>query len=222
MSSNIVQLQIHLKNMFNELLKTTSMKSHGKMAGEHMKQSVIGKVGSKYNQSGTMRRLLRTEVPIVQANKTGSKLNIGLGDIDEWNDETRRGPQRAVFTLANGGQKTVGLRPEPVLPAWIIMEFGRRPANTTAIPKDFQVPYTNRDSSKQFMFGPSNSYHFRKPVFFMTNQQGATPRTHPGVPAGRFFREGLKESQEEVNKIIGQGLEESMRELAIRYGGTVL
>jgi hypothetical protein len=227
---NINELEAHLKQVFGELLKTEIANSFAKKAGQVMKENVQKQLNSKgysYNQSGALRGTLQRDVPFVQTNKTGSKISIGFGDLDEWNIETLRGPQNAVFDLGDGRTKNVRLRPEPTLPSWIIMEFGRREGNGTGLPPDmpdmFKVGYGGRDSDKKFMFGPSLSYHFRKPVFFMTREKEGEKHgeTHPGIREGRFFRDGLKNSQEEVYELMLEGLRQSMIEVAARYGGTV-
>jgi hypothetical protein len=227
-TTNLAQLEIHLRTVFTELFKTAEFKEEAKLAGEEMKKSVISKMGSSkydYLQSGELMRVAKDDVPWVEANRTGSKANIGYGDIEGWNDETKRGPQRGKFTTASGKEITVRLRPEPTLPSWIVMEFGRRPQPVDKVPKDFQVPYAQRDASKKFLFGPSTSTHFRKNIFFMSpfnitgNKEEA--RTHPGIKAGKFFREGLKSSQPKVEEKLGEAIEVSLRALSVRYGGEV-
>jgi hypothetical protein len=229
-TTNLSDLQNHIRKVFGELLTTNALDSYAKQAGLSMKEEVIEKMsraGHDYYQSGTMMRLMKSELPRIHLNNTKTKMTIGLGEVDEWNWETKRGPQRATFMIPDTGEeKTIRLRPEQDLPAWIIMEFGRRQGNgvgATGIPKDFLVSYTARDQSKEHMFGPSSSYHFRKPVFFMTHKQksDAPASIHPGIKAGNFFRDGLKASQEDVQNKLALGIEASLNEIAAKYGGRV-
>ncbi|WP_336784160.1 hypothetical protein [Paenibacillus illinoisensis] len=226
--TNIDEILNHLKQMHKEVLRTESFKQGAKGAGEAMKARVVNSLSSSgydYLQSGTLLRVVKGDVPHVEVNKTGTKAQIGFGDIDELNMETKRGPQRGIFTDKDGATRSIGLRPEPSLPAWIIMEFGRRAgggAGAKGIPKAFQVPYTARDSSKQFLYGPSQSYHFNKRILFMTNKTDGRNRMHPGVRAGHFFRDGLRNSQDDVRQLLGDALKESMKEVAGRYGWRVV
>ncbi len=226
--TNIDDILHQLKQMHKDVLKTESFRQGAKNAGEAMKVRVLNGIASSgydYLQSGSLLRVVKGDMPHVEVNKTGSSAKIGFGDIDELNIETRRGPQRGVFTNKDGHTLSIGLRPEPSLPSWIIMEFGRRSgsgAGAKGIPKAFQVPYTTRDSSKQFLFGPSQSYHFNKRILFMTNKTDGRNRTHPGVRAGHFFRDGLRNSQSDVKQLLGEALKESMKEVASRYGWRVV
>jgi hypothetical protein len=237
MKTNIEELKLHLKKVFGEMTQTKEFEEFAYKAGDAIKDSVIRKTktNGQYNyiQSGRLLRTLRTNEPELQVNKTGSKAVIGYGYIDDFNQQTKRGPQKAVFKQFNGDEIKIGLRPEPSLPNWIIAEFGRRAgtgAAPTGIPQEFLVPYAARDQEKKFMVGPSISFHNRKPVFFMANfsntsrssaMNGLGLKTHPGIHEGRMFRDGLREAQEKINLNLGEALYHSLESLASKYGGEV-
>lgn len=226
--SNIESLLAHMKELHKNVLRSQAMKEGAKSAGAAMKGSVIkglSSAGYDYRQSGTLLRVIKGDVADMQVNKTGTSLKIGFGDIDELNYETKRGPQRGIFSKKDGSTQSIGLRPEPSLPSWIIMEFGRKAGNGVGmkgIPKAFQVSYTPRDPNKQFMFGPSKSMHFNKRILFMTERQGdGVPRTHPGIRAGRFFRDGLKNAKDDIDAHLSHALREAFREVAGKNGWRV-
>jgi hypothetical protein len=234
MKTNIDELVKNLQGFFSEAMKTNTFVSYAQKAGDSMKDHVIAKArgNGEYSfiQSGRLMRTLKTNDAEVKTNKTGSKATIGYGYVDDFNQQTKRGAQVAITRY---GQE-IGLRPEPSLPDWIIVEFGRKPGvgvSAGNIPSEFQVSYVARDPNKQFVTGPFQTlYHMRKPIFFMTsyknhgvlsNGMGVAPRTHPGIHEGRIFRDGLANSKESINQYIGEGLYESTKELSRKYGGTV-
>lgn len=224
MTSNIAQLENVIREFASNLLKTSEFKQNAFAAATEMQKSVMAHLnGSDLVQTGRLKQIIRQKNNIgVEINKTGSKAFIGAVDIDELNVETLRRGQRATF-----GNKTISLHGERDLPAWIIMEFGRRSGtgvSSSGIPKEFQVSYSGRDADKAFLFGPSSSRHFRKPVFFMTTMNNASEpaREHPGVQGRKFFQKGLADSKDRVNEKLGIALYASAVALAQRLGGEVL
>lgn len=236
--TNIDQLVMKLQSFFEDLLLTQEMKDFGSAAGHAMKVNVIDALGD-HVQSGQLRRALWSEEPEVKTSgpKATKKktLTIGYGDNDNGGvglgplgAETLRSGQNAQFWV-DDKVKNIKLRGEKDLPSWIILEFGRRAGNgqsAAGIPSEFVVPYTPRDQSKAFLVGPSVSFHFNKPVFFMSRfDRGGgfqdPVRYHPGFAGIHFFQNGLKNSKEEVNDLILDGLVASARTLAKKYGGEV-
>jgi hypothetical protein len=234
-TTNIADLEKHLKSVFEELLKTKSFERKAVMIGDTLQNSVINMLDSgryDYNQSGNLRHLIKTSDSGWKVTKT--KVSVGFGSLEDLSDPrfAKRQPQRAVFNSGTDYKKTIVFGSEPDLPEWIIAEFGRKRgtggSNTSGIPKEFLVSYSSRDSSKEFMMGPSDSRHFRKNIYFMASRnkiQSMFPsepisdlRRHPGVVAGHIFSSGLSMSIPKVREQFEEAIRDSLIELSNKYG----
>jgi hypothetical protein len=226
--TNIDELKAHLEKVFSTMYTTGEFTQYANNAGDAMEEGVIERLNSgiyDYNQSYALKRTINTDKPeVLSKGGRGSSVKIGYGNIDDFNQQTLRGPQRATFIGSDGSKLTIGLRPERELPSWIIMEFGRKAgsgSSSSQIPEEFKVAYSARQS-KPYLVGPSTSLHSRKPVFFMASLQGKSSnmksdRGHPGVHEGRIFRGGLELATPKIIENILAGTEASLR----LFGGEV-
>lgn len=235
--TNMDEVIKNVQALFSEMLSTDTMVSIAKATGQNLKYNTIDHM--KNSQTGRLKTALNYEQ--VKVNPPGritattktATLRIGFGDFETLTQETLRDFQKATFKI-DGVEKTFWLRNEKFLPSWIIMEFGRRAGSGVGTPADmpkmfhlkeehsptvWRGPYGDR-GKKEFLFGPSENRIFKKPVFFMTSAK--TGRTHPGIQAQKFFRKGLKDSEEALNEDLALALRESVRELTSKYGGEVI
>lgn len=225
MPTNFDELERHLKHVFTKLFQTQSFQKEASFIGEAMRRNVLNIMNNSYydySQSGNLRHIIKTTDDGYYVTKT--RAVIGFGGLDDLNAFTKRKGQRAVFFDGTDYRKEIRLRAEPSLPSWIIAEFGRKAGegtSTSGIPKEFIVPYAPRES-KSFMFGPSDSRHYRKRIYFMANRKNLTKPfpsepvdnfRHPGVHRGRIFSRGLERSKYEINELFTSAINASLKEL---------
>lgn len=226
-TTNIDELLKHLKQVYGSLFRTKEFERYAAKAGDKIQEEVLqalksNKAGYNYRQSSALRRTLSTQTADYITGR--SSMKIGFGYIDDLNRSTKRGAQRAIFP---GIPEPIRLKPERELPSWVIMEFGRKgTANRPSAVPSFikkEISYSPREP-KSLLFGPSESYHFSKPVFFMTNKEALKShgqsikgaQKHPGIREGRFFRDGLKQAIPQIQLILGEGIEASLQSLKNR------
>jgi hypothetical protein len=226
MPTNFNELEAHLKQVFDNIFRTESFQKEASFIGEKMRKNVftaMDRSSHDYNQSGNLRHILRTTDDGFYVTKT--RTVIGFGGIDDLNAFTKRQGQRAVFFDGTNYRKEIRLRAEPSLPSWIIAEFGRKAGSGTStgeVPSEFLVAYKTRED-KQYLFGPSDSRHFRKRIYFMASRKmfkRAFPsepvdnfRQHPGVTAGHIFSKGLEISIPDINDSFSKAINNSLDEL---------
>lgn len=220
--TNGQDVQAHLKRVFERMFETDQLHNYAVRAGNRLKKGIREAVASSpynYDQSGNLLKTInRSETAVlIEQNKA----TIGFGNIDIFNTETRRLPQHATFKTSNGDIE-VSLRPEPELPSWIIAEFGRKAgvggATPSGIPSRFVVPYTPRDDDKKFLFGPSDTRHYMKPIYFMSRIPTKSQSSAGRIEGGHIFTRGLEYSKEKIRLELTAGIYASLATLARQNG----
>lgn len=232
--SNIQELEIHLSTKFKGMLKSKEMKQAGKEAGQaigrHIGDTANGsnKAGYDYNQSGGFHETLISESKHGgDISQKQSKLTIGMFELKNMTDGhfSKRNFQLQEHVVETVGGRvtkvaTFRLKEEKQLPKWIIAEFGTG-KHAEPVPSEFKISYTRRD--KPYMYGPSlggvrGEGGGSKRGFFMIGgsklmnllgkraENRRNFREHPGIKAGHVFRDGFRNSKEEVIEILGHGI----------------
>lgn len=224
MTSNLGDLEAHIKNKFQNMFKSEEIHGAGKEVHETLYKNVDKRLRTStydYNQSGDFREAMQEESRNYDAQIGRSSIKVGFGYIEEGgglNDPLyMRQEQTATFLTDSKNNKVVSLRlrAEKQMPKWIVLEFGTRD-RADKMPASFKVSYTRRD--KQNMIGPSlraPSGH-SKSVFAMVSDKGlgrifgnnVKPHRHRGTKGGRFFRKGLEDSKEDIQGIYGRAIQE--------------
>lgn len=233
-TTNIDELLNHIRKLNKGIFTNSEFTKHAQKAGDIMQSEVQNAMknvsGMDYHQSYQLKRTIGSQTADFKV--TNSRAIIGFGQIDDLNQQTKRRAQRGTFISASGETRIVKLRPERDLPSWVIMEFGRKgTAQSGAKVPSFiskEIHYSPRPS-KKFMVGPSESLHFRAPIFFMTantqsqdkDKSRATMklREHSGIREGKMFRTGLKNAIPKIQEELAKGIMESLKSNIKQHGG---
>ncbi len=234
LTTNFNELVNHITRVNKGLFKNAEFTTHAQKAGDAMQKEVqkamknVG--GMDYHQSYQLKRTMSTQTADWKVSET--KANIGFGEINDLNKQTKRKAQRATFSNPDGSTRTIKLRPEQDLPSWIIMEFGRKGTSQkgSTVPSFIkkEINYSPREK-KDVLFGPSTSLHMRAPIFFMTNKEMLSKhhgiksdkgfKSHSGIREGKFFRNGLINARPAIQKALADGIEASLRANIAKLGG---
>lgn len=223
-TSNIGELETHLKQMFNGMLSSPELKEASREVHRTMGNAVMSKWHSlNRRRTGGFEELLQIEIndtPPVE--NTTRVLTIGFGRFETMTyDLEAKRLTEYQWHYVNGVKKLITLHEEKELPKWIIAEFGAWGVGDT-IPEQFKLSYTRRPE-RQFLYGPSAGRPIgangkvadtdkSKLGFFMASKsfvesQGVEPRRHSGIKAGHIFSGGLKDSKQEVFEDLYKGIE---------------
>lgn len=241
-TSNISELEKHLKTVFQGMFQSQEMQDAGKKVYDTMYTNVRARMestGYDYKQSGDFLRAFDDEKKgFSKDNNTKNSMTVGFGDITGGgglNDPNyMRQEQTAMFTngitmMANGSLQPnismVTLKAETQMPKWIVLEFGTGP-QAQELPPQFAIGYT-RKSDSNLMYGPSYNTPsgLNKRVFAMLNAEQVAKlrgedkeslsynRTHPGTRPGMFFQNGLKDSKDQIYREFGKGIESYLKSM---------
>lgn len=192
--------------------------------------------GYNYLQSGDFLEAMDDERKgFDKENRNKNSMTVGFGLIGEGlglNDPSyMRQEQNATFYVSHGHLRGnfiyMHLKAETQMPKWVVLEFGTK-GKGDGVPDQFKINYSPRPD-KSIMFGPSKSVPtgLNKKVYMMVNPENHAKvgngkwyskgdesnfsedvNQHPGVRAGRFFRNGLEDSKLPIYEELGKGLKQ--------------